>query len=156
MSVQELFEGLRIVDTNRRSGRFLGPRDIALIDTAEAAIGSAFPPTYREFVQRLGAGYFAGFEFYGITDGNFEASEVPNGIWLTLNEHRAGMVPANLLIIADAGDGAYYCIELRNGQEGPVIIYESGIPADKQHPEKVANDFGEFFLAQVRQQLQHQ
>lgn len=153
MSTQQLLDGLKIIEANQAHGRFLGPRDPALVIAAETAIGSIFPPAYREFVLGRGAGYFAGIEFYGVTDGNFETSEIPNGIWLTLKLRREGAILPNILVIADAGDGAYYCIELRSHGECPVVIYEPAIPAIPQRPEKVAEDFGEFFLGQVQQAL---
>ena len=151
--MQNLLDGLKIVEVNQSRGRFLGSRDPALVAAAETAIGSIFPPTYREFVMRKGAGYFAGIEFYGVTGDNFETSEIPNGIWLTLQLRREGAIPLNLLVIADAGDGAYYCLDLRAEGECPVVIYEPAIPATPQHLEKVAENFGEFFLGQVQQAL---
>ncbi len=153
MSMHELNEGLDIVDANRSRGFFAGPRDPALIAAAETAIGRAFPPTYREFVERLGAGNFGAFEVYGVTNSNFENGKVPNGIWLTLKQRRAGKLPDNLLAIGDTGDGAYYCIELCEWEEGPVVIYQPNIPAQNRHFEQVAKDFGEFLLTQVREQL---
>ena len=56
-------------------------------------------------------------------------------------------------MIADAGMGDYYCIELRNGGESPVIIYRPGIPSNFQPKEVVAEDFGEFLLKQISEQL---
>ena len=113
MTMQNLLEGFKIIEANPNRGFFAGSRDSGLIAAAENALGCRFPPTYREFLSRLGAGNLGAFEFYGITTGNFESGKVPNGIWLTLKHHRAGRVPSNLLVIGDTGDGSYYCIELR-------------------------------------------
>ena len=154
MSMQQLRDGLKIVDANRSRGFFGGPCDDKLVAAAETAIGIAFPPTYREFVRQLSAGNFRAFEIYGVTGANFDRGKVPNGIWLTLQLRREGAIPPNFLVIADAGDGAYYCLDLRpGGQECPVVIYEPAIPTIPQRPEKVAEDFGEFFLSQVQQAL---
>jgi hypothetical protein len=153
MSMQELTEGLAIIEANPRRAHFAGPREAALVSAAETAIGAVFPPTYREFVQRLGAGNFGSFEVYGVIDADFESGPIPNGIWLTLDERRVSKLPANLLVIASTGDGAYYCLELRGGREGPVVIYQPGLPPEEQLLERVADDFGQFFLAEVRQQL---
>jgi hypothetical protein len=152
MGMQELTEGLRIVEGNRYRAFFAGPRDPALVAVAEYALGGKFPATYRHFLGRLGAGNFGAFEFYGVTTDNFENATVPNGIWLTLKQRKLNRLPQNLAIVGATGDGAYYCIELQNGQETPVIIYQPGLPAAQQSPQVVANDFGGFFFNEVRQQ----
>lgn len=153
MSLQDFSDGMRIVDANRSRSFFAGPRDPALIAAAEVAIGGIFPPTYREFVQQLGAGSFGAFEFYGVIDANFEKGPIPDGIWLTLKQRRSGKLPENLLVIGDTGDGALYCVELRDGQEGPIITYQPGNSKQSQLSRVVARDFGEFFLAMIREQL---
>jgi len=153
MSMEQLSEGLRIVEANRSRGFFAGARDPALIAAAESALGGAFPPTYREFLQRLGAGNFGASEFYGVIDDNFDDSEVPNGIWLTLRERTDSKLPKSLVVIGSTGDGGYYCLGLENGRETPVVVFDPGTPAAQQLPEVVAKDFGEFFLSEVRSRL---
>jgi hypothetical protein len=153
MGMLDLTQGLRIIESNPARGFFAGPRDPALIAAAESALGRTFPPTYREFLQRLGAGSFGAFEFYGVTTSNFDNAKVPNGIWLTLSQRKHAKLPQDLLIIGDTGDGAYYCLKLQNGkEEAPVIIYEPGLPIEQQRFETVAKDFGEFFANQSRDQ----
>ena len=153
MSMEELNEGIRIVEANRSRGFFAGPRDPALITAAESALGGTFPPTYRAFLRHLGAGNFGASEFYGVIDDNFEDSEVPNGIWLTLRERTDSKLPKSFAVIGSTGDGSYYCLGLENGQETPVVVLDPGIPAAQQRPEVVAKDFGEFFLNEVRARL---
>lgn len=155
MSMQDLTDAFALIEfADDKLKHFVGSRDPALIAAAEAAIGSRFPPTYREFVKRYGAGNFRSFEIYGVIDADFHRGAVPNGIWLTLDERHGGYIPKDLLIVADAGDGAYYCIELRNGKEGRVVLYEPDPSPDEMPRELVANDFGEFLLSQVRAQLE--
>jgi hypothetical protein len=153
MSMLDLEEALRIIEGRPNLACFAGQRDSLLLAAAESALGGAFPPTYREFVSRLGAGSFGGFETYGVVDENFEDSAIPNGVWLTLGERHAGYLPSNLLVIGDAGDGAFHCLVLGNGQETPVILFEPGGPTEKNPLASVAEDFGEFFLVRVREQL---
>jgi len=153
MSMQDFVEAMRFVVANPDEGFFAGPREPALVAAAESAIGSAFPPSYREFVQRLGAGSFGAFEVYGVTNANFDNGKVPNGIWLTLKNRRSGAFPNDLLVIGATGDGSYYCLELRHGQEGPVVVCEPGAGAQSEQRELVAEDFGEFFLKKVRDRL---
>ncbi len=70
--MEELNEGIRIVEANRSRGFFAGPRDPALITAAESALGGTFPPTYRAFLRHLGAGNFGaglGVHEIGYGDG---------------------------------------------------------------------------------------
>lgn len=154
MSMADLKLAAGIINANRGRGLFAGPRDSALIAMAENALGGELPPTYREFVRRLGAGNFGSFEVYGVVDDHFENSAVPDGVWVTLKSRREADLPNDLVVIGTTGDGAYYCLKLHEGQgESPVIIYQPGVPAERQSPEVVAQDFGEFFLSHVRGQL---
>jgi hypothetical protein len=154
MSLQNLNAGLRLVESNRSRGFFAGPRTPALVDAAEAALGGKFPASYREFLKTLGAGNFGSAEFYGVIDDNFDDSEVPNGIWLTLRERVDSKLPPALAVVGSTGDGAYYCLELSDARETPVIVYHPALPAQKQtKPEVIAPDFGTFFFQQIQAQL---
>jgi hypothetical protein len=153
VSMADLQEALRLIATSPGQGFFAGPRDATLVASAERALGGNLPPTYREFVTKLGAGNFGAFEVYGVIEDKFEDSSVPNGVWLTLNERRESGLPEKLVIVGSTGDGDYYCVELRGGEESPVTVYQPGSPPDRQHGEQVAQDFGDFFLGGVRAEL---
>lgn len=141
---------LRLIAANPEEGFFVGPRDLALIALAEKALGGRFPPTYREFVAMLGAGDFGGFEVYGVIDGEFENSSVPNGVWLTLDERRLSGLPHSLVIVASTGDGSYYCVEMSDERDTPVVVYQPAYPADQQRLDEVAEDFGAFLLSRFQ------
>ena len=151
MSVEALKEALGTLSTCPEHAHFVGPRDAQLIDAAEQAVSFTFPPSYRHFVERLGAGSFGSFEVYGVVDGNFARSAIPNGPWLALQMRRRGELADNLLPICDTGLGGYYCIERRDACY-PVVIVE-GPPDRHTGHEIAAPDFGEFFLHGVKQQL---
>lgn len=155
MSMQDFHEAVALMATAKDLMDFESPRDPALIAAAEEAIGSRFPPTYREFVLRYGAGNFGAFEIYGVIDADFSRGPIPDGIWVTLDERRVAHLPNDLLIIGDDGMGGWYCIELRDGREGRVVVYETDASTPKEQPrEFIANDFGEFLLAGVREELE--
>ncbi|HKD26154.1 MAG TPA: SMI1/KNR4 family protein [Xanthobacteraceae bacterium] len=149
----DLEEALRLIAANPSRAFFHGPRDAALVASAERAFGDNLPPTYREFVTKLGAGNFGGFEVYGVTDEKFEDSTIPNGVWVTLNQRREIGLPAKLVIVGNDGTGDYYCVEMRGGGESPVTVYQPGWPLDQQQWEQVAQDFGAFLLDGVRDEL---
>jgi hypothetical protein len=145
--MDDLRSALRLVDAKPEDGFFVGPRDPVLIASAERALGGRFPPTYREFVAALGAGDFGGFEVYGVIDGEFEEASVPNGVWLTLHERKSSGLPPNLVIVASTGDGSYYCVEMSDDGDTPVVVYQPGYPPDQQRLDEVAEDFSAFLLS---------
>jgi len=145
--MDEYEEAAAVIRANGERAHFVGPRDPSLVTAAEAAVGRPFPPVYRRFVSELGAGSFDSFEVYGVIDADFEDSSVPDGIWVTLSERADGMLPEHLLVVGDVGDGSLYCLDLDEGEEPPVVVFEPG--ADAPPVERVADDFGSFLLEGV-------
>ena len=121
MSQADLIRAFKLIAKHDDLADFVGPRPADLIAKTEKALGHKFPPQFREFVSRLGAGNFGSFEIYGVIDEDFQRSSIPDGVWLNLKERREYGLPDDLLIIAEVGNGDYYCIELRDGAEGRVI-----------------------------------
>jgi hypothetical protein len=156
MSMEDLRKAFKLIEEHSERARFVGPRPPELVRKAEVALGIAFPPTFREFVLRFGAGGFAGQEFFGITSANFETSTVPNGVWLTLDNRKSWGLPEQFVIVSDLGDGAYYAIDVskKNASgENPVVLFYPGAWDPKTEPpisEVVAEDFGAFLLEQVQ------
>jgi hypothetical protein len=153
MSIESLHEAFRIIDSHHEKAFFAGARPEHLVRAAELRLGVIFPPTYREFLLRLGAGSFGGSEFYGVIDGNFEESEVPNGVWLTLTERREVGMSGDLVIVGSTGDGGFYCLEAGREKESPVIVFQPGVVSHPRCGETVAADFGDFLLMHVRAQM---
>lgn len=150
MSMVDLDEALKIIAENADRAFFAGPRDETLILSAEHALSGSLPPTYRAFVSSLGAGNFGAFEVYGVIDREFEDSTIPNGVWLTLSERQENGVPSDYAIVGASGDGGWYCIELGD-RESPVFLCAVGAAPEAR--QRVATDFGAFFLNGVREQI---
>ena len=72
---------------------------------------------------------------------------------MTPNERRENGLPSELVVIGNTGDGNYYCIVQRDGEESPVVVYQTGVPLGRQRGEEVARDFGEFLLNGVRDEI---
>ncbi len=110
-------------------------RSRPLTSSSFAAWGAAAPP---------------GFEFYGLIDGDFENSAIPDAIWLTLDERRTAMLPASLILVSDTGDGGYYGIDVSQTSadgDSPVVKWWPWLgenASDNRRP--VASDFGAFLL----------
>jgi antitoxin YobK len=146
VSYQDLQKALRIIE-ERGDGDFVGPRSERLIELAETALDLRFPPTYREFLLRLGCGDIDGCEFYGIVDDQFVGRSVPNGIWLTLQERIDSELPKWLVIVYSNGMGTYFAIDTSAqtpGGKNPVVSRSSDGAT-----RVVASDFGEFFLKTI-------
>jgi hypothetical protein len=150
----DLEEALRIVRSHPDLSHFAGPQDEPVIQEAERLLGLKFPPTYRAFLQQLGAGSFSAAEFYGICGPDLLTGPIPNGIWCTLNHREKWQLPRNLVVIGDGGFGDNYCLDVMPHSEAPVIIHLPGVQPAQQPRETVANDFGAFFLEEIRTQLQ--
>ena len=145
MSMQNFTDALNIIERTPGRSRFAGARAESLITAAEERLGLKFPPIYQEFLLRLGAGNFGSREFYGVIDDDFDDSAIPDGIWYTLNERNDGL-PPELVVVGATGDGGLYCLDMGEAGEAPVVIYEPPGSVRK----RVADDFGAFFLEEVR------
>jgi antitoxin YobK len=143
MSYQDLLAAFDLIAKDG-SGDFIGHIDESVIDKAEAALKLTFPPTYRKFLRDFGCGGIRGREIYGIVNDDFVASGIPDAIWLTLKNRKAGL-PMELVIIAEVGNGDYYALDGRKRSitgEYPVIVYSI-----LGSIEQVSSDFGEFLLS---------
>lgn len=153
MSWQDLQESFKLVEQHADRADFEGQKPAALVGAAESALGVRFPPSYREFLLKLGCGDIAGCEFYGIIGEEFENSSVPNGIWLTLKERSESGLPEHLLIVYADGTGTYYALDVREARadgECPVVAWRADAPGSGN---VVAEDYGAFFLETLRQAL---
>ena len=154
VGLADVDEALDLIDNYRGRKHFVGPRQRALIDEAAAALGVRFPPSYRKFVENLGAGSIRGREIYGVIDSNFRDSTIPDGIWLTLTERQDSQLPEALVIVDSTGDGDYVAIDTSkrtSESENPMVRWSPGAASASDALEQVASDFGRFFLQLVRE-----
>ena len=156
MSMHDLALAFELVAKNASLATFAGPQPASRIRLAQAALGVFFPPTYREFVTRLGCGGLGSTEFYGVATDDFEHSSVPDAIWLTLKNRAGQYVPDSFVVIGSTGDGAYYAIDTArtdaNG-ENPVVEWWPGLSGAVGNPRDIASDFGEFFFSEISDEL---
>lgn len=146
--IDDLRQALKIID-EIGGGDFEGNKSDDIISLAEIKLGLTFPPTYREFLKKLGCGDVEGLEFYGIITEDFENSSVPDAIWLTLDERKRGL-PVNLIIFYSGGEGSYYALdsnEVDKQGEYPVVMFNQNAGPFP----KVSNSFGSFLLDELRQ-----
>jgi len=155
MSMQDLERALQLVRATSESD-FVGPRSESLIGRAEGVLGLNFPPTYRRFLLDLGCGDIGGREFYGLVDGDFENSCVPDGIWVTLNERKFPNTPHEMIVVGSSGHCSSYVLDTaRRTPDGecPVVEWWPGSGVDPADCQVIAEDFGAFFLMLVQEAL---
>jgi hypothetical protein len=146
-------QALRLIERSGE-GDFTGPIPQQIVEDAEELLGVRFPPSYRQFLLKLGCGDVAGAEFYGIVDDNLAQGPIPNGIWLTLDERENGKLPPKMVLVGFTGMSGYYALDLsRAGEnrEAPVVMWQAGAPAAACPI--IAKDFGTFFLDEVSSAL---
>jgi len=154
MSMADLERAFDLIAAHQEDADFAGPRDEQLIRLAEQALEVSFPPSYRRFLLQFGCGDIAGVEIYGLVDGNFSASTVPNGIWLSLKLRRTAKLPLSYVLISATGDGAYCALDTARRDESgesPVVLWSRG-PGNK--PEPISSDFGKFLLDEIASALE--
>ncbi|QHT52752.1 SMI1/KNR4 family protein [Serratia liquefaciens] len=71
MSLNDMKNAIDIINGKIDEADFDGPKDDALIKSAEKVLGLSFPITYRFFLENLGCGDIAGQEFYGLIKSDF-------------------------------------------------------------------------------------
>jgi antitoxin YobK len=69
--MHELAEAFELIESRRSRCRFVGERGERLVSLAEETLGVSFPPSYRSFVRRFGAGNIAAEEIYGVVSDDF-------------------------------------------------------------------------------------
>jgi antitoxin YobK len=156
MSMDDYEAARQVVQKHPELADFVGPRDEAMIRSAEQALGISFPPPYRRFLAEFGAGSFGSSEIDGVITAGFAQGSVPNGIWYTLREREELGLPERLVIITQSGYGPLLCLDLGtspDGTEAPVVLYDGEISDGEPLTEPVAEDFGAFFHEEVESQL---
>lgn len=155
MSVEAYNEVKQII-LNDDIADFVGGRTSELINSAEEKLGLKFTGLYLNYLQTFGAGNFGAQEIFGIISNDFENSSVPDAIWYTLTERKESNLPSNLLIIYDTGSDVLFCLDynqLDENREPKVVSFVPGVELESQTYEIIANDFGDFLLDLVKQEI---
>jgi hypothetical protein len=153
--MKQAFQLLKINNWIIRSCK--GCIDYALIKSAENHLGVLFPKSYKEFLSQYGFISLGGCEIFGIIDSDFINSEVPDAVWLAMDNRKNFNFPKYLIPIYDVGEGTTYCLDTSQmNEEGecPVVAWPLGGYGQTPVLEIVAKDFGEFFLNKVKEQIE--
>jgi hypothetical protein len=124
---------------------------------AEEALGLRFPPSYRRFLVEYGSGGVEAEEIYGVVNDDFEDFRPPQAIGLTRRMRRDGHISDALIVIYAVGEGTYFALDTAQANadgEAPVVAFMPGGNTAGDTLEIVAPDFGAFFLATMRADLE--
>lgn len=140
-----------IIDANYDLAAFVGGVPFEEVWVAENYLEVRFPDSYREFLQRYGAGSFGGKEVYGL---GVPATGLPNVVWAT-EALRASddFFPADLVVIQDTGEGDILCLatsRMNDQNECPVVQWIPEMSFEEQAFEVVNSTFAHFLLRLVR------
>lgn len=143
-----------IIDANYDLAEFVGPVPFEEIWVAEGSLGVRFPDSYREFIQRYGAGSFGGVEIFGL---GVPDTGLPNVVWATEAIRAADdFFPGDLVVIQDSGQGDLLCLataRMTDENECPVVQWIPDMSFEEQTFEKVNTTFAHFLLRVVRSVL---
>jgi len=156
MSVETYQKAKQIISAQTDIADFVGGRSNDLISMAENELNLKFTGLYLDYLQTFGAGNFGAEEIYGIINDDFENSSVPDVIWYTLTERKEANLPNNLLVIYDTGSEELFCLDFNNlddKNEPRVVSFVPGMQLESQTYEIIANDFGDFLLDLVKEEL---
>lgn len=156
--MKEIFdEAKKIIDENEEIGDFVGRVSENIISDAEEILDINFPKSYKEFIKNYGAGNFGSEEIYGIINGDFENSGIPDAVWFTIKQRKELKIPNNLIIIYFTGGEEYFCLDtskMNDEMECPVVSYVIGNEISVNELEIVFCNFSEFLLNVVRQEIE--
>ncbi|WLR59140.1 SMI1/KNR4 family protein [Guptibacillus hwajinpoensis] len=157
MSIDHYHKAKKYILNEEDIADFVGGRSNELIQLAEQELGFKFTGAYLDFLKTFGAGNFGSQEIYGIIDRDFENSAVPDAIWYTLTERKNIYLPNHLLVIYDSGFGELYCLDfnqLDDTGEPQIVSFDTGVEIENQIYEVIANDFGDFLLDLVMEEME--
>jgi hypothetical protein len=151
----DLERAFELFDKHRDELRLVGPPQSEVIDEAENALGAAFPPSYRAFVARQGAGSIRGREVYGVLD-DVHAKGPPNVVWRTMDARTSTHLPDRYVIVVDFDDSSSAALDLSHQNstgECPVVRIWPGEAESDLVDSQLADNFGSFILRFTEERL---
>jgi antitoxin YobK len=140
-----------IIEANYDLADFVGPVPFEEIWVAEQELGVTFPDSYRDFLQRYGAGSFGGITIFGL---GVPPEGPPNVVWATnLLREADDFFPADLVVIQDTGEGDILCLataRMNEQNECPVVQWIPELTFEEQTFEVINSTFAHFLLRVVR------
>ena len=135
-----------VMQENEELFDFTGGVSDDRIASAEEYLGVSFPESYKCFLKNYGTAEMDSLEVYGILENrDFENSEVPDAVWMTMQERQSIDLPKELVIVYDTGTEFYFCLDTSEMKDGecPVVSIWNCSGGTK---EVVYDSFPEFLM----------
>ncbi len=140
-----------IIDANLDLAEFVGGAPFEEVWVAESALGVIFPDSYRDFLQRYGAGTFGGQPVYGL---GVPDDDLPSVVFATNSlREQDDFFPGDLVVIQDTGEGDLLCLatsRMNENNECPVVQWIPEMSFEEQMFEMVNKTFAGFLLRIVK------
>ncbi|WP_324616878.1 MULTISPECIES: SMI1/KNR4 family protein [Pseudomonas] len=107
-----------------------------------------FPPSYRAFLQKIGALAFAGDTYYGITKDGLTSNSVPCVAFATVKARFQNDADDGMVVIKSSGYGPIYSIDtssVDSNGESPVI--ETGLSFKRDKDKIIVSPSFEVFFS---------
>lgn len=126
------------------------------ISKSEELLGIKFSKQCREFYEQYGYLSFFGNEIFGIDPDDDSGELEGNSVAYALNDREEYGLPAEWIPIYNLDDGimAYLDYSSLNDDGEPCVIVAGFNGSEYQVEETIAEDFGEFVLQLVKQELE--
>lgn len=126
------------------------------IKKSEELLGVKFSKQCREFYEQYGYLSFFGNEIFGIDPYDDSGELEGNSVAYAINDREEYGLPINLIPIYNFDDGlmAYLDYSSLNKDGEPCVIAAEFDGSEYHIEETVAEDFGEFLLQLVKEQLE--
>jgi hypothetical protein len=146
-----------IIDAYPELADFAGGVPYEEVWVAEQTLGVTFPESYKDFLQRYGAGSFGGKVVFGL---GVPDTDLPNVVYATLDmQAQDDWFPADLVVISDTGEGDLLCLATTRQSdeyegECPVVQWIPERSFEEQAFETVHKTFAHFLLRLVRRAVE--
>ncbi|MCR5123133.1 MAG: SMI1/KNR4 family protein [Ruminococcus sp.] len=137
-----------------------GKKSPKIIEKAEQLLGLKFSEQESEYLSKFGYIEFSGVELYGILNEDFEDDGEYEGCMVewTLHEREEGNIPEDWIALQFADDGGMIFLDHsdidENGEPKVILAEDTGTGYKKT--DLIADDFGNFLLGVVEEQLEEQ
>ncbi|HYO49140.1 MAG TPA: SMI1/KNR4 family protein [Chloroflexia bacterium] len=140
-----------IIDANPELADFVGPVPFEEVWVAEGQLEVTFPQSYREFLQRYGAGSFGGRSVYGL---GVPDTGLPSVVYATQALRESDdFFPGDLVVVEDTGEGDLLCLatsRMNEENECPVVQWIPEMSFEEQMFEVVNRTFAGLLLRIAR------
>lgn len=127
-----------------------------LIRKAEEALGFSLPEEYVSFLKQFGFLSIAGEEIFGLVNGDFTNSGIPDAIWISLKEREDSGMPEKYLIFGNTGHGGYYVLDLSvQNKMAPVIEWVPGKMLKGDEGEYISGSFAKFCSQRINDAIEY-